>query len=137
MTSETVHLDGHIIDSQTLSKVLDLILLHGGDYEITQFRIGTTREEASHAEIVVRASEAQALHHILQEIGQHGATSPAHQARWVAAELNGVFPTEFHSTTNLATFVRDDGRWLPVDNIEMDCGVVLDRTGEGPRAICT
>ena len=58
MTSETVHLDGHIIDSQTLSRVLDLILLHGGDYEITQFRIGTTREEASHAEIVVRAPDA-------------------------------------------------------------------------------
>jgi hypothetical protein len=55
MLSETVHLDGHIIDSGTLSKVLDLILLHGGDYEITTFQIGTTREAASHAEIVVRA----------------------------------------------------------------------------------
>ena len=76
MTSETVHLDGHIIDSQTLSRVLDLILLHGGDYEITHFRIGTTREEASHAEIIVRAPDAQALQHILQEVGQHGAASP-------------------------------------------------------------
>ena len=35
MTSETVHLDGHIIDSQTLSRVLDVILLQGGTYEIT------------------------------------------------------------------------------------------------------
>jgi lysine-ketoglutarate reductase/saccharopine dehydrogenase-like protein (TIGR00300 family) len=137
MTSETVHLDGHIIDSQTLSKVLDLILLHGGDYEITHFRIGTTREEASHAEIIVRSPDALGLQHILQEIGQHGATSPAHEAEWVAAAADGVFPPDFYSTTNLPTFVRGGGRWLPVDNIEMDCGVVLEHTGDGPRAICT
>src|SRR3954454_24329555 len=123
MTSETVHLDGHIIDSQTLSKVLDLILLHGGDYEITRFHIGTTRQEASHAEIVVRAPDQQALHHILQEVGQHGATSPAHEAEWVAAEADGVFAQEFYSTTNLPTFVRSAGGWLAVDNIEMGCGV--------------
>ena len=70
MLSETVHLDGHIIDSGTLSKVLDLILMHGGDYEITTFKIGTTREAASHAEIVVRAPDLDALHNILQELGQ-------------------------------------------------------------------
>ena len=137
MTSETVHLDGHIIDSQTLSKVLDLILLHGGDYEITHFRIGTTREEASHAEIIVRAPDARALQHILQEIGQHGATSPAHEAEWVIAAADGVFPPEFYSTTNLPTFFRAGRRWLPVDNIEMDCGVVLEGSGDGARALCT
>ena len=93
MTSETVHLDGHIIDSRTLSKVLDLILLHGGDYEITHFRIGTTREEASHAEIVVRAPDAQDdLQHILQEVGQHGAAPSAHEAEWVAAPLGRRLP---------------------------------------------
>ena len=137
MTSETVHLDGHIIDSQTLSKVLDLILLHGGDYEITHFRIGTTREEASHAEIIVRAPDARALQHILQEIGQHGATSPAHEAEWVIAAADGVFPPEFYSTTNLPTFFRAGRRWLPVDNIKMDCGVVLEGSGDGARALCT
>ncbi len=137
MTSETVHLDGHIIDSQTLSKVLDLILLHGGDYEITHFRIGTTREEASHAEIIVRAPDGAALQHILSELGPHGATSPAHEAQWVAAAADGVFPAEFYSTTNLPTFVRTSGRWLPVDHIEMDCGVVLVTDGGDMRALCT
>ena len=137
MTSETVHLDGHIIDSQTLSKVLDLILLHGGEYEITQFVIGTHREEPSHAEIVVRAPDAEALHRILHDIGQLGATSPAHEARWVAADADGVFPDAFYSTTNLPSFVRTAGRWLSVEGIEMDCGVVLDERADGPHAICT
>ena len=39
----------------TLSKVLDLILLHGGDYEITTFTDRHHARGASHAEIVVRA----------------------------------------------------------------------------------
>jgi lysine-ketoglutarate reductase/saccharopine dehydrogenase-like protein (TIGR00300 family) len=137
MTSETVHLEGHIIDNQTLSRVLDLILLHGGSYEITHFRIGTRREEPSRADIVVNASSAADLHHILQEIGQLGATPQAHEARWVAAPADGVFPEDFYSTTNLESFVRHDGRWLPIERIEMDCGVVLATGSGAPRAVCT
>jgi len=136
MTSETVHLDGHIIDSQTLSRVLDLILLHGGSYEITEFRIGTRREEPSHAEIVVQAGSPADLHHILQEIGQLGATPLANEARWVPAPADGVFPDDFYSTTNLESFVRSGGRWLPVEHIEMDCGVVLAGRQDDPHALC-
>jgi lysine-ketoglutarate reductase/saccharopine dehydrogenase-like protein (TIGR00300 family) len=135
MLSETVHLDGHIIDSGTLSKVLDLILLHGGDYEITTFQIGTTRDAASHAEIVVRAPASDDLHHILQELGQLGAAAVAHDAEWVAAPSDGVFPDDFYSTTNLESYVRQRGTWLPIEQIEMDCGVVFDERADGPHAI--
>jgi lysine-ketoglutarate reductase/saccharopine dehydrogenase-like protein (TIGR00300 family) len=135
MLSETVHLDGHIIDSGTLSKVLDLILLHGGDYEITTFQIGTTREAPSHAEIIVRAESADDLHHILQEIGQQGAAAVAHDAEWVPAPADGVFPDDFYSTTNLETQVRHKGTWLPIEAIEMDCGVVLQTRADGPHAL--
>lgn len=137
MPSETVHLDGHIIDSQTLSKVLDVILLHGGEYEITKFQIGTRREEPSHAEIVVRTAADEALQHILQELGLLGAVTPAHEAQFVPAPADGVFPTGFYSTTNLESFVRVEGAWVPVERIEMDCGVVLDERADGPHALCT
>lgn len=136
MPSETVHLDGHIIDSQTLSRVLDLILLYGGEYEITRFQIGTRREEPSHAEIVVTAASADGLQQILTEVGQHGATTPVHESRWEEAPADGVFPEDFYSTTNLETFVRVDGRWLPIERIEMDCGVVLVGAAAGARAAC-
>ncbi len=135
MLSETVHLDGHIIDSGTLSKVLDLILMHGGDYEITTFKIGTTREAASHAEIVVRAPDVDALHNILQEVGQHGAGAVAHDAEWVPAPADGVFPDDFYSTTNLESHVRHKGKWLPIEQIEMDCGVVLRDAADGSHAV--
>jgi lysine-ketoglutarate reductase/saccharopine dehydrogenase-like protein (TIGR00300 family) len=137
MTSDTVHLEGHIIDNHTLSRVLDLILLYGGSYEITRFRIGTRREEPSQAEIVVQANTTADLHHILQEIGQLGATPVAHEARWVPAPADGVFPDDFYSTTNLESFVRSEGQWLPIDGIEMDCGVVLEQRADGVRAVCT
>lgn len=135
MLSETVHLDGHIIDSGTLSKVLDLILLHGADYEIATFQIGTTREAASHAEIVVRAGSADVLHQVLQEIGQHGANPVAHDAEWAAAAKDGVFPDDFYSTTNLESYVRHQGQWLPIERIEMDCGVTLVDRPDGPHAV--
>jgi lysine-ketoglutarate reductase/saccharopine dehydrogenase-like protein (TIGR00300 family) len=137
MPSETVHLDGHIIDSQTLSRVLDVILLHGGEYEITSFQIGTRREEPSRAEIVVRTAAAAALQQILQEVGQLGATTPAHEANFVPAPADGVLPTGFYSTTNLESFVRIGGAWRPVERIEMDCGVVLEERADGPHALCT
>jgi lysine-ketoglutarate reductase/saccharopine dehydrogenase-like protein (TIGR00300 family) len=137
MPSETVHLDGHIIDSQTLSRVLDVILLHGGEYEITSFQIGTRREEPSHAEIVIRTDGSEALQQILQDVGQLGATSPAHEAQFVPAPADGVFPPGFYSTTNLESFVRVRGRWLPIERIEMDCGVVLEERDDGPHAMCT
>ena len=135
MLSETVHLDGHIIDSGTLSRVLDLILLHGGDYEITTFQIGTTREAASHAEIVVRAESPDDLQRILQEVGQHGAAAVAHDAEWRPAPADGVFPDDFYSTTNLESYVRQGSRWLPIEQIEMDCGVVLREAADGPHAV--
>jgi lysine-ketoglutarate reductase/saccharopine dehydrogenase-like protein (TIGR00300 family) len=135
MLSETLHLEGHIIDSGTLSKVLDLILLYGGDYEITTFRIGTTREESSHADIVVRAPDPATLHLILQEVGQHGAAPVAHDAEWVPAPADGVFPEDFYSTTNLESYVRHQGHWLPIEKIEMDCGVVLLNRDDGPHAV--
>jgi lysine-ketoglutarate reductase/saccharopine dehydrogenase-like protein (TIGR00300 family) len=137
MPSETIHLDGHIIDSQTLSKVLDVILLHGGEYEITKFQIGTRREEPSHAEIVVRTSGEDALQYILQEVGQLGAVTPAHEAHFAPAPADGVFPTGFYSTTNLESFVRIRGAWVPIERIEMDCGVVLEERPDGPHALCT
>ncbi len=136
MIAETVHLDGHIVDSLTLSKVLDLILLHGGTYEITHFKIGATRTDASHAEIVVRAETVENLEAILHLIGQHGATRPTHEAELEPAPADGVFPPGFYSTTNLETSVRVRGKWIPVENTEMDCGIVVHEIYDVIRARC-
>lgn len=135
MVAETVHLEGHIVDSLTLSKVLDLILSHGGSYQITDFRMGSTRSDPSRAEIVVSADDHAVLESILHQIGQHGAARPAGEIAWEPAPVDGVFPQGFYSTTNLETSVRWQDRWVHVDRTEMDCGIRLIEE-EPLQAVC-
>ena len=71
---ETVVLQGHIIDSLILAKVLDTILMMGGTFDLTDVKIGATREEPSHARIVVRAASGRLLAEILEAIQPHGAS---------------------------------------------------------------
>jgi lysine-ketoglutarate reductase/saccharopine dehydrogenase-like protein (TIGR00300 family) len=41
-------------------------------------------------------------------------------------EKDGVFPDDFYSTTNLETVVRLGSTWVPVEQPEMDCGLVVE-----------
>src|SRR5579883_1138762 len=134
MPSETVVLQGHIIDSLTLSKVLDLILREGGQYHIARFEIGATRVDTSRAQITVTAPDEETLETILHLIQQRGAERATREVDLAAAPADGVFPDGFYATTNLETCVRYQGRWLPVENIEMDCGVVIEGEDEGVTA---
>src|SRR5262249_56772845 len=74
---EDVRIDGHIIDSLLLPKVLDEILTHGGSYVIKEFRIGQRQADPSFARIEVRAPTAQALHELLDAIHDHCAVPVA------------------------------------------------------------
>src|SRR5438128_6704169 len=53
---EEVELQGHIIDSLILPKVLDEILTHGGTYALKDIRIGQSQADPSYARIQVRAA---------------------------------------------------------------------------------
>ncbi len=59
-------------------------------------------------------------------------------ATLVAADLDGVFPEGFYSTTNFSTDVRVDGTWLEVARPEMDVGVrvVRDASGRARAEAC-
>src|SRR4051794_36907008 len=132
---ERVELAGHIIDSLLLPKVLDFITAAGGAFRIEKISIGHARSDPSYALIEVRAATPERLSQILADIADHGAT-PVHtqDARLVAADVAGAFPEAFYSTTNQRTEVRIGGRWVEVQNQEMDCGVQVDLTKE--TAVC-
>jgi lysine-ketoglutarate reductase/saccharopine dehydrogenase-like protein (TIGR00300 family) len=53
-----------------------------------------------------------------------------------AAAQDGVFPLDFYSTTNLDTQVRLDGRWVDVQQPEMDCGLLVEGSA-GSRTVRT
>ena len=135
MPSETIHLEGHVIDSLTLSKVLDILSSYEGvRYEVRHAKIGHTREEPSKFDILVEADTDDMLERVLEEVQQHGAFFSHEDAHLAPAPKDGVFPEDFYSTTNLETFVRVHRRWIPVENIEMDCGVRVWQEGGRWRA---
>jgi lysine-ketoglutarate reductase/saccharopine dehydrogenase-like protein (TIGR00300 family) len=133
---EEVELQGHIIDSLLLPKVLDEILTHGGTYVLKDIRVGQRQSDTSHARIEVRAPTAQALQEILDVIHDHGAVpAAALDCTVVAADMDGAFPDGFYSTTNYRTQVRLGGDWIEVEDQEMDCGILIDPEGAAARCL--
>ncbi len=133
---EEVEVQGHIIDSLLLPKILDEILTHGGTYELKNIRIGQRQSDPSYARIEVRADTAAALQEILNQIHDHGAVPVAAQdCTTVAADMDGAFPEGFYSTTNYRTQVRLGDEWIDVEDQEMDCGILIDPEGGAARCL--
>jgi lysine-ketoglutarate reductase/saccharopine dehydrogenase-like protein (TIGR00300 family) len=133
---ETVILRGHIIDSLILAKVLDTIHMMGGAYEVTEMKVGTSREEPSRARIVVRAPSVSLLNEILAAIQAHGAMAEQESDCALApAPADGILPEGFYATTHLPTQVRIKGQWVEVEGIEMDVAIVVDVQKQSAKAV--
>src|SRR5690242_7268597 len=134
MASAEIELRGHIIDSLTLPRVWGAIEDAGAHFQVREMTIGGSENETSYARIEVTAATEERLDELLSELRQLGAT--AVEERDAATERvvrAGILPDAFYSTTNLPTWVRADGRWLPVDDIEMDVAIVVDRAAGTAR----
>jgi lysine-ketoglutarate reductase/saccharopine dehydrogenase-like protein (TIGR00300 family) len=124
--TETVEISGHIIDSLILAKILDEIIEAQAEYRIVDMDVGRGPADLSRARLEVIAADDDALAAVLSRIHPHGA-HPLIQpdAELVPATIDGVLPAGFYSTTNLPTSVKVRGKWLEVENPEMDCGLVV------------
>jgi lysine-ketoglutarate reductase/saccharopine dehydrogenase-like protein (TIGR00300 family) len=139
MVSRTVELEGHIIDSGTMGRCFGIVMDLGGEFEVEQFDVGRHKDETSYCRLTVSADDEATLTTVLHELHQNGATLPDPvDARLEPAPADRTVPEEFYSTTNHPTDVRYEGAWLPVEDIEMDCAVVVDPDADGgPRAVTT
>lgn len=136
METETVELKGHIIDSLILPKILDEIMNYSGEFEILEIKIGQRREEPSYAKLRVSATSRMRLDEILARIKQHGAVQLEEgDVRLEQAEQEGVFPEGFYATTNLDTFIRHRGQWVPVERPEMDGGILFSLEAGHARVV--
>jgi lysine-ketoglutarate reductase/saccharopine dehydrogenase-like protein (TIGR00300 family) len=135
MATETVEVAGHIVDSLILPKILDLIVEGGVDYRLVEVDIGRTNLDPSRVVIELSHDDEAVIDALCERLAVHGASRVGQvDATLVEADLAGVLPAGFHSTTNLGTDVRIDGHWVPVENPEMDCGLVV-RPGPVVRTI--
>ena len=135
---EEFEVEGHIVDSLILAKILDLVLESGADYRIVEFSIGKTTTDPSRARIEVTAGDEDALARLAEQLQVQGANPVgSDEAELRAAEADGVLPAGFYSTTNLQTEVRVGGRWVPASDPEMDCSLVVHRAGGADAAVAT
>src|SRR6056297_1199932 len=134
--TRTVELEGHIIDSGTMGRCFGLVMDMGGSFEVEEFEIGRHEHEKSYCRLAVSADSEPDLQQIVHELHQNGATlSDPSDAALERAPDDAVVPVDFYSTTNHPTYVRYEGEWVDVENVEMDCAIVVETDGaEAPRA---
>lgn len=125
--SEIVEAEGHLVDSQILSKIFDRVLERGAAYEVVDFSLGRNNNEFSHLKLRVVAPSEEILRKTLEELVELGC----YQMELADAVLrpapdDRVVPDDFYSTTNYRTYVRRRGAWLEVERQRMDAVIIVE-----------
>ena len=130
-----IELEGHLIDSQILTKALDKIMDMGGEFEIKSLAVGQKKNDQSYAQITITGKDEAHLDRIMLELHSLGARlAQREDAKLATAPKDKVIPRGFYTTTNHPTFIRYDGYWVQVEDSHMDCPIVVTEDG---RAKCT
>jgi len=131
--TDTIEADGHLIDSGLLSAIFDKIIEFKAAYEIVDFDIGKTNDDASRIKMRITAADADLLDELLQQLTTFGChTVKERNAILKPAEKDRCVPDDFYSTTNNRTHIRVGGKWVDVEQQRMDAVIVVN---EG-RAAC-
>ncbi|MFB6184433.1 MAG: TIGR00300 family protein [Haloarculaceae archaeon] len=137
--SRVVELEGHIIDSGMMQTVFGILIDMGGSFDVEEFEVGRHKDDESYARLTVKADTEDQLQSIVHELHQNGANPvEPNDAELKPAPDDQVVPKGFYSTTNHPTDIRYEGEWLSVEDVEMDCAVIVEPEGgpDGrPRAI--
>jgi lysine-ketoglutarate reductase/saccharopine dehydrogenase-like protein (TIGR00300 family) len=131
--SAIVGAEGHLIDSNILNTIFDIVIERGGAFEVVDFHIGRTNDEISRVTLKVSAPSPPALQQLVEDLMPFGCHAIEQRDATVqSADRDGSVPDDFYSTTNMRTQVRVAGTWVDVERQRMDAVIVL----EGQRAVC-
>ncbi|MEB3293421.1 MAG: TIGR00300 family protein [Synechococcales bacterium] len=134
-----VRLEGHLLDSGTVSRALDTILTGGGSFQVLNFQLGEQRQDKSMAEIKVSAPDASVMADIMGQLIDLGAVNldQAHdQAILEAVPQSGVAPDDFYVSTIYPTEILVQNQWIKVQDQRMDGAIAVTQTPEGWVARC-
>ncbi len=134
---EIVEAEGHLVDSQILSNIMDRVIECGAVYEVIDFKLGRTNDEFSHLQMRVIAPTREILDRTLEELVELGCYK-AHltDATLRPAPEDRVAPDDFYSTTNHRTYARVGGAWIEVARQRMDAVVIVREEGGVTVAEC-
>jgi lysine-ketoglutarate reductase/saccharopine dehydrogenase-like protein (TIGR00300 family) len=115
---------------------MDLVMDLGGNFTVEELKVGQHKTDTSYCRLEVVAPSAELLDRIVRGARALGATAESEKpASLEKVTKEGVFPEGFYSTSNLPTEILLDGTWLPVENIEMDAAIAVDRQAGRARCI--
>ena len=124
---QEVEVNGHLIDSMTLAKILDKIMNRKGEFEILELNVGKKKKDPSSAKLCIYGKNPKHLDVILDDIHRDGATiTNKVQANLKKAAKNMTLPDNFYSTTNNKTWIYHNNRWIQVKNQMMDKCIVVN-----------
>jgi lysine-ketoglutarate reductase/saccharopine dehydrogenase-like protein (TIGR00300 family) len=124
--AEIVEAEGHLVDSQILSRVMDRVIECGAVYEVIDFRLGRTNDQFSQLRLRVVAPSEQVLQKTLEELIELGCyPAQVSNAKLDPAPKDRVAPADFYSTTNHRTHIRFGGAWLEVAEQRMDAVIIV------------
>jgi lysine-ketoglutarate reductase/saccharopine dehydrogenase-like protein (TIGR00300 family) len=137
--SRVIRMEGHLLDSGTISRALDLIIENGGSFQVLNFQLGEQRQSTSSAEVKVSAPSHDLMEEMMTQLIDMGAV--AHPQEVCDTNLepviqDGVAPDDFYVTTIYPTEVRVNCQWIKVENQRMDGAIAITHTSEGPVARC-
>ena len=119
--------EGHLIDSGLMRQIFDVIISDGGEFQVLNFEIGKTNQEPSKANLKIMAGDGESMNKILLKLSSLGCViDQENEVSLKSAPADGVVPPDFYSSTNHETFVRLNGGWSTVENLRMDCAVVVE-----------
>jgi lysine-ketoglutarate reductase/saccharopine dehydrogenase-like protein (TIGR00300 family) len=137
--SRVIHLEGHLLDSGLVNRVLDTIVAGGGSFQVLNFSLGEQRQDASAASIKISAPNTAAMADImgqLVDLGATSATEEASNAMLEAVKQPGVAPDDFYVTNIYPTEVLLGNQWVKVQGQRMDGAIAVTHSSDGPVARC-
>lgn len=113
--TRTVELKGHVIDSLTLSKVIDRVQQLGGDYRLNDIHVGSLKKDISAINLTLLAPDAQTLEGLMEAVTPYGAVAEATDAETLPCPQDGVLPEDAYRV-RLPQTIRQNGQSLSIEN---------------------
>jgi lysine-ketoglutarate reductase/saccharopine dehydrogenase-like protein (TIGR00300 family) len=137
--SRTIKLEGHLLDSGLVNRVLDTIVAGGGSFQVANFTLGEQRLDTSVAEVKVSAPDAIVMADImgqLIDLGAIDAVTDTSDANLAPVTQLGVAADDFYATTIYPTEISIAGEWILVQGQRMDGAIAVTQTARGVVARC-
>ncbi len=104
--TKTIELTGHLLDSLTLSKVLDTIQAKGASFKITHLDIGADKHAFTNLRMDIEADNDDVLQQLVEELEPYTAKVPLQFAP--ETQLNSTITVEHTTTERRYPLGKDD-----------------------------